>query len=34
VTFAEMKGVSLFAGRTIISGSGNELIELARENVL
>jgi pyruvate dehydrogenase (quinone) len=34
VTFSEMKGVSLFAGRTIISGSGNELVELVRENVL
>jgi pyruvate dehydrogenase (quinone) len=33
VTFSEMKGVSLFAGRTIISGSGNELVELARENI-
>jgi pyruvate dehydrogenase (quinone) len=33
VTFSEMKGVSLFAGRTILSGRGDELIELARENV-
>ena len=34
VTFSEMKGVSLFAGRTILSGRGDELVELARENVL
>jgi pyruvate dehydrogenase (quinone) len=34
VTLSEMKGVSLFAGRTILSGRGDELIELARENVL
>jgi pyruvate dehydrogenase (quinone) len=33
VTFSEMKGVSLFAGRTILSGGGDELVELARENV-
>ena len=33
VTFSEMKGVSLFAGRTILSGRGDELVELARENV-
>jgi pyruvate dehydrogenase (quinone) len=34
VTLTEMKGVSLFAGRTILSGRGDELVELARENVL
>jgi pyruvate dehydrogenase (quinone) len=34
VTLHEMKGVSLFAGRTILSGRGDELVELARENVL
>ena len=34
VTFSETKGVSLFAGRTIISGGGDELVELVRENVL
>jgi pyruvate dehydrogenase (quinone) len=33
VTFSEMKGVSLFAGRTILSGRGDELVELARENI-
>jgi pyruvate dehydrogenase (quinone) len=33
VTFSEMKGVSLFAGRTIISGRGDELVELARDNL-
>jgi pyruvate dehydrogenase (quinone) len=33
VTFSEMKGVSLFAGRTILSGRGDELLELARDNV-
>ena len=33
VTFSEMKGVSLFAGRTILSGRGDELVELARENL-
>jgi acetoacetate decarboxylase len=27
------KGVSLFAGRTILSGSGDELVELARDNL-
>jgi pyruvate dehydrogenase (quinone) len=34
LTFSEMKGVTLFAGRTILSGRGDELVELARENVL
>ena len=33
VTFSELKGVSLFAGRTILSGRGDELVELARENL-
>jgi pyruvate dehydrogenase (quinone) len=33
VTRRELKGVSLFAGRTIISGRGDELVELARENL-
>jgi pyruvate dehydrogenase (quinone) len=33
VTFGQVKGVSLFAGRMILSGRGDELVELARENV-
>ena len=33
VTFKEMKGASLFAGRTILSGSGDELVDLARDNL-
>ena len=33
VTFSELKGVSLFAGRTILSGRGDELVGLARENL-
>jgi pyruvate dehydrogenase (quinone) len=33
VTVGEMKGVSLFAGRTILSGRGDELVELARDNL-
>jgi pyruvate dehydrogenase (quinone) len=33
VTFSEIKGVSLFAGRTILSGRGDELVDLARENL-
>ena len=33
VTFGEMKGVSLFAGRTILSGGGDEMVDLVRENV-
>jgi pyruvate dehydrogenase (quinone) len=33
VTFSQMKGVSLFAGRMILSGRGDELVHLARENV-
>jgi pyruvate dehydrogenase (quinone) len=33
VTFGELKGVSLFAGRTILSGRGDELVDLARDNL-
>jgi pyruvate dehydrogenase (quinone) len=33
VTFSELKGVSLFTGRTILSGSGDELVDLARDNL-
>jgi pyruvate dehydrogenase (quinone) len=33
VTFSEIKGVSLFAGRTILSGAGDELVDLARDNL-
>jgi pyruvate dehydrogenase (quinone) len=33
VTRGQVKGVGLFAGRMIISGRGEELVELARENV-
>ena len=33
VTFSELKGVSLFAGRTILSGRGDELVDLARDNL-
>jgi hypothetical protein len=33
VTLSQVKGVSLFAGRMILSGRGDELIELARENL-
>ena len=33
VTFSQLKGVSLFAGRMVLSGRGDELVELARENV-
>jgi pyruvate dehydrogenase (quinone) len=33
VTLSQAKGVSLFAGRMILSGRGDELVELARENV-
>jgi pyruvate dehydrogenase (quinone) len=33
VTPGQVKGVGLFAGRMIISGRGDELVELARENI-
>jgi pyruvate dehydrogenase (quinone) len=33
VMFSQVKGVSLFAGRMILSGRGDELVELARENI-
>lgn len=33
VSRGQVKGVGLFAGRMIISGRGEELVELARENV-
>jgi hypothetical protein len=33
VTFSELKGVTLFTGRTILSGGGDELVDLARDNL-
>jgi pyruvate dehydrogenase (quinone) len=33
VTFAQIKGFSLYATRTILSGGGDELIELAKSNL-
>jgi pyruvate dehydrogenase (quinone) len=33
VTFAELKGSTLFAGKTILSGRGDELVDLARDNL-
>jgi pyruvate dehydrogenase (quinone) len=33
VTFSELKGSTLFAGRTILSGRGDELVDLARDNL-
>jgi pyruvate dehydrogenase (quinone) len=33
LTFEQIKGFSLFATRTILSGQGNELVELARTNL-
>jgi pyruvate dehydrogenase (quinone) len=34
VTRSQVKGVGLFAGRMIISGRGDDLVELARQNIL
>jgi pyruvate dehydrogenase (quinone) len=34
VTLAQAKGFSLFAGRMILSGQGDQLVELARENIV
>lgn len=33
LTYDEMKGFSLFATRTVLSGEGNELLELAKTNL-
>jgi pyruvate dehydrogenase (quinone) len=33
ITLKQIKGFSLFATRTILSGQGNELIELAKTNL-
>jgi len=33
LTIDETKGFTLFAGRTLLSGRGDELIDLARTNV-
>jgi hypothetical protein len=33
LTIDEIKGFTLFAGRTLLSGRGDELIDLARTNV-
>ena len=33
VTRGQLQGVSLFAGRMILSGRGDELVDLARENI-
>jgi pyruvate dehydrogenase (quinone) len=33
LTYGEIKGFTLYATRTILSGSGDELIELARTNL-
>jgi pyruvate dehydrogenase (quinone) len=33
ITLEQIKGFSLFATRTILSGQGNELIELAKTNL-
>ena len=33
ISFAEVKGFSLYAARTVLSGRGDELIELARTNL-
>lgn len=34
VSGSQLKGFSLFAGRMIFSGRGDELVELARENLV
>jgi pyruvate dehydrogenase (quinone) len=33
VTLGEIKGFTLYAARSVLSGRGDELIELARTNV-
>jgi pyruvate dehydrogenase (quinone) len=33
ITFGEIKGFTLYATRSVLSGRGDELIELARTNV-
>jgi pyruvate dehydrogenase (quinone) len=33
LTYGEIKGFSLYATRTILSGGGEELVELAKTNV-
>ena len=34
VTLAQVKGFSLFTGRMLLSGRGDEIVELARENLV
>jgi pyruvate dehydrogenase (quinone) len=33
LTYGEVKGFTLYATRTILSGEGNELVELAKSNL-
>jgi pyruvate dehydrogenase (quinone) len=33
LTFGQIKGFTLYATRTILSGEGNELVELAKTNL-
>ena len=33
ITYSQFKGFSLYATRTILSGGGSELVELARTNL-
>jgi pyruvate dehydrogenase (quinone) len=33
ITYEEMKGFSLYATRTILSGGGDEIIELVKTNL-
>jgi pyruvate dehydrogenase (quinone) len=33
LTFGQIKGFTLYATRTILSGGGEELVELAKTNV-
>ena len=33
LTYSQIKGFTLYAGRTILSGQGTELIELAKTNL-
>jgi pyruvate dehydrogenase (quinone) len=33
LTYGEIKGFTLYATRTILSGEGDELVELARTNL-
>jgi pyruvate dehydrogenase (quinone) len=34
VTGSQIKGFSLFAGRMLLSGRGDQLVDLARENLV